>query len=570
MVRVLLGSIMGLILMNTLLIVSAVPDCSLDVRNSDGSPISIIGSGVPFQLIVTMRNCNEQPQVTFDETPFSLLRCVSIQTRIINGNSSLSYVYSARIDTVGSYEVGPARVNIGGVAYNTNSCTVEVGAHEKTVGARFIAELCTDDTDLFIGQETTVRVRIYSALSAPEVESLHVSKVDGIVVGEFQQGSAGSEVRDGVRYRYKEFTAPLYANKIGTFTLPAYSADIRDDHGVRRNSFFFFSAIAPTKQIHSNTISLTVTALPKSDMPYALIGNYQEAIATVEPAIITLGQAIKYRITVFGMGNSALAKTPLLADMPSACKYYDSSITELSDEDGIVFEYIVQPRQPGTWEIPAQEIMYFNPTTEEYHTLLTAPIAITAQEPVGTDSQKFIEQKSAQSSDAVLATSVQKYHPDLSAASPMHALPMQIPWFWYWFCMACMVIIVIGMQVYTYCFAVYLRNYQAYRRYYAFYTARMALKRLEQRPGSRSLHDIFVVLFSDYYGVDPSLVTEQFIHDHLITTGLLSADGIHSWCRFWHQVVQAQYGNLTTKKLNATIYTEARLWITAFSKMGTR
>ena len=97
-VRVLLGSIMSLMLMGASVLSGGMPDCSLEVRSGDGSPISMVGSEVSFQVIVVMRNCSEQPQVSLDKSAFAMLRRVSIQTRIINGNSSISYVYSARID----------------------------------------------------------------------------------------------------------------------------------------------------------------------------------------------------------------------------------------------------------------------------------------------------------------------------------------------------------------------------------------------------------------------------------------------------------------------------------------
>ena len=210
---------------------------------------------------------------------------------------------------------------------DTIPVSLQVGSQEKVVGARFMMELIVDDTELYVGQETMIRVRVYSAASSPEVESLHMSKVDEITVGEnFKQVTTGSEIKEGVKYRYKEFSAPLYAHKVGKFVIPAYSADIRDDNG-RRSGFFFFSAIAPTKQIHSNMVSVAVRALPQHDRSYALIGDYRTATASVDPALITVGQAIRYSITVLGTGNSALAKAPLLSDIPATCKYYDSSVT---------------------------------------------------------------------------------------------------------------------------------------------------------------------------------------------------------------------------------------------------
>lgn len=566
MVRILLGSIMSVMLMGASMLSSGIPDCSLEVRSGDGSPVSMVGSGVPFQVIVVMRNCSEQPHVSLAESSFALLRRVSIQTRIINGNSSISYVYSARIDHTGSYEIGPARVSVSGMICDTNTCSIEVGSQEKVVGARFMMELIVDDTELYVGQETMIRVRVYSAASSPEVESLHMSKVDEITVGEFKQVTTGSEIKEGVKYRYKEFSAPLYAHTVGKFVIPAYSADIRDDNG-RRSGFFFFSAIAPTKQIHSNTVSVAVRALPQHDRPYALIGDYHTATASVDPAVITVGQAIRYRITVLGTGNSALAKAPLLSDMPATCKYYDSAVTELSGDEGIIFEYIVQPRQAGTWEIPAQEIDYFNPATKKYHTLQTEPVIMTAQ---GGPQQQTVQQINHEElSDASFAQrSAIRYHPDLSAASPIATMPLQLPWFWYFMSIVVIAILAVVTFLYSIVLTHYKKNYLVYRQRYAFQTARAALKRLEHAHKSQSLHAIFVTLFADYYMIDPSRVTERFIREELIKSGLLSEDGLQSWDRFWHQIMQEQYGSVHARKTDKTIYAEARLWIAAFSKMG--
>lgn len=544
----------------------AIPECSLDIRGSDGAALSTVGSGVPFQVIVTMRNCTDQPHVEIDDAPFALLRRVSVQTRVINGNSSVSYIYTARIDGNGPYEVGPARVVISGTTYETNTCAIEVGGQEKVVGARFIMQVSCDDDIIYVGQETVLRVRIYSATSVPEVESLHMPKVDGISLGELRENASGTEYIEKVKYRYREFLAPLSAQKIGKILIPAHSADVRDDQA-RRGSFgFFFSTIAPTKQIYSNSCSLEVCPLPVSDKSTSLIGDYTSLSAVVDPDIITLGQAVKYKLTIIGTGNALKITPPLLADMPSSCKYYDSSTVSL-DIGGAVFEYIVQPREAGTWEIPSQEIVYFDPKKREYCTVCSQEVVITVL-PVHNQEHDTSTLSETCDNKNILVSSGQQFHPDLCSADPVHVKAQRIPWFWYWVLIIVGTILCCGYFFIGACILYYNKNRMIYRSRCAFYSARRSISDSEKRGEKSNLYDIFITFFADWFMVEKSCVTEDFIQEKLFAYGFLSEDGVESWNRFWYKVVHEQYGVALPQKIDKTIYAEARLWIAAFSKVG--
>jgi len=550
-------------------LVAAVPECVLEVRSVDGAAVTMVGVGVPFQLIVTARECAEQPAVKFDESPFAMIRRISVQTRTVNGHSSVSYVYSARIDRIGQYDIGPAQVTIAGQRYQTNRCELEVGEHTKTTGSRFMMQISLDETDLYVGEQTTMRIRVYSATSAPEVESLHIARVDGVTIGEFAQTNAGTETRDGIKYRYKEFTAPIYPENAGKFVIPACSADIRDDQ-MRHGGFFFFSTIAPTKQVYSNAVSCVVKNLPHATKPYALIGDYTEVEASVEPDMVELGQAVRYRLTVYGKGNNAQAKAPLLSDIPTSCKYYDSSVVPLPEQKGVVFEYIVQPRQAGTWEIPAQEIIYFNPAKKSYYSLTSDIVVITAQQSETQQRTAITPPTGTDKTESEMTTTMQRYHPDLISADPSSHSEWFIAWFWYWLFVSIVGIVTIGSFIGTLIYGFCANNAPFYKKRLAFYKARKALSACEQGKKIVSVHQIFVTLFADWFMVPESEVTESFIKQQIQKSGILSEDGAESWQRFWHTIVQEHYGAAHEKKINKTVYTEARLWITAFSKCVVR
>ncbi len=567
--HVLLGNYFIALLVCHVISIYAGPECGLEVRNTDGAVVSMVGSGVPFQLVVTVRDCVEQPQVQFDESPFAAIRRVSVQTRMVNGYSSVSYVYSARIDTMGTYEIGPARVTVKGATYITNAIPLEVGKQEKTVGSRFMMQTSIDDASLYVGQQSTLRIRILSTVGKPEVETIHLPRIDNVVIGEFTVTDTGSEYHDGIKYWYKEFTASLYAQKAGKFLIPACSADIHDDQA-RRSSFFFFSAIASTKQIYSNTVALTVREVPVGNKPYALIGEYTCAVATAEPEIVELGQAVRYRLTVYGEGNNAQCKAPLLSDVPDSCKYYDSSMIPLDNKAGVIFEYVIQPRQPGTWEIPVQEVVYFDPSRERFCTLHTDAVIITAN-PGASYQQNITQEADEQQSDAQelhKAPLLQQYHEDLSPADPAPYRTLRIPWFWYWIFVILLWIAAVLMVLFWCMQRLYTQRYVFFKKKRAFAVARRALYALEHGKKAPCLYQIFVTLFAQWFVVPESEITEAFIKDHILAVGILSDDGLESWERFWHAIVQEQYGGAERSKINKTIYTEARLWITAFSKFG--
>jgi hypothetical protein len=159
-------------------------------------------------------------------------------------------------------------------------------------------------------------------------------------------------------------------------------------------------------------------------------------------------------------------------------------------------------------------------------------------------------------------------HPDLCALPPIPTKTIRLQWFWYW------VIIVMSGACFCLFFIFrifslyYYKNKRTYRCRFAFYHARKLLNNTEKKERGSDLYSIFITLFADWFMLEKSYITEKLIKEKLVSLGLLSEDGLESWNRFWYKVVHMQYGFSPMQKADKTLYTEARLWIIAFSKVG--
>ena len=70
----------------------------------------------------------------------------------------------------------------------------------------------------------------------------------------------------------------------------------------------------------------------------------------------------------------------LLPQLTKQFKVYTDTIKTKSTDTQRIYTYTIRPTIPGTLEIPAVEVTYFNPVERRYRTVKTAPVPIRANE----------------------------------------------------------------------------------------------------------------------------------------------------------------------------------------------
>lgn len=133
-------------------------------------------------------------------------------------------------------------------------------------------------------------------------------------------------------------------------------------------------------EIISNTLN-EVKELPANAPPSfnGAVGRFdmKTEINTTETKT---DEPITYRIKITGNGNLALFQTPLL-DLPPGWETYDPKVSETSNSK--TYEYLLIPRSPGTFTLPAHQWSYFDPDRNLYQTIASEEYAIDVEAGTG-------------------------------------------------------------------------------------------------------------------------------------------------------------------------------------------
>jgi len=146
----------------------------------------------------------------------------------------------------------------------------------------------------------------------------------------------------------------------------------------------FFSLRNPYETIEraSPAIAIESRSLPPG-APAAFHGavgrfDMSEQINRTE---VEVGESIQVTVRISGTGNLAMLE-PLPLKAPGIFEAYDPEVEMAIDSGGQqvrghkTFTYLLVPRSNGTFEVPAIEFAYFDPSTEQYRTLRSQPRSV--------------------------------------------------------------------------------------------------------------------------------------------------------------------------------------------------
>ncbi|MEO0474115.1 MAG: BatD family protein, partial [Bacteroidota bacterium] len=123
----------------------------------------------------------------------------------------------------------------------------------------------------------------------------------------------------------------------------------------------------------SNPITVNVRPLPAKNRP----ANFDGAVGTYEMAVrldtleTETGEPVTLSIKISGKGNIKSIKEPRL-NFPPDFELYDPKIADKSSKSGGVisgrknFDYLIVPRNPGTYKLPVVEFAYFDINKRDY------------------------------------------------------------------------------------------------------------------------------------------------------------------------------------------------------------
>ncbi len=345
----------------------------------------------------------------------------STSMSFINGQMSRSvnttFSYTLTADLEGSFTVGPASCTADGKKISSNSFTIKV---EKPTAAQQQQrqqqqaqqrrqaydpwaqqpqeETKIDETTLFArasvnksspyqGEQIIITYKIYTQIP---ISQFAIDKLPGNRgfwaedLSEGQQVKQYEETVNGKRYQVAEIRrGALFAQESGNLTVEPLDLNVlamvqrqRRRTGSIWDLFddpFFNAAQAVERPLRTNKLNIHVRPLPSAPDNFSgAVGRF-DVKGGLTAESVRANEAITYRITVSGSGNLMLINAPT-PDFPNIFEVYDPQINDdiRRSDAGIsgsrTFEWILIPRSQGTFTIPAQQFVFFDPATGQYVT----------------------------------------------------------------------------------------------------------------------------------------------------------------------------------------------------------
>jgi hypothetical protein len=366
----------------------------------DKNPVE---SGEVFSLRLTLENGRgniEAPDLSDFQVIFGPSQSSSY--RIVNGaqSSNITLSYTMRAKAPGTYTIGTATAKVGNKTYTSEPISLTVvkgtgsssssnqgtgstsqqrqqssGGSAKT-DENLKVQILASKTNVFQGEQIVLTYVLLSRYNNIDLGSTDFPSLSGFWVEEVNLGQTtwedNYEMINGVPYRKAVLKQQvIFAQRPGELQIPPLKITSR----VNRSFFNPGTEVSAT----SNSPLIKVKALP-GNPPESFdgaVGDFSFAVKTGATSLKT-NEAIDLTMTITGKGNLTLVKNPEII-FPADFDAYDPELKNRISINGAgvsgsrTYQYLVIPRYPGKYEVPAINFTYFDPAKEKYVTLNQGP-----------------------------------------------------------------------------------------------------------------------------------------------------------------------------------------------------
>lgn len=327
---------------------------------------------------------------------------VSYQSSNINGKmtttTQVSYTFLLIASKEGTISLPPAVLRVNKKELKSNPVNIEVIAQGKTESANsrsstgrdeeaapVIVKLIPSRTELYEGEQLVISTKIYVRVRN-EIHSLNSPGYEGFWVENLDPDQmAGNDVLNGYNYNSQVVKRELLtAQKKGEVIIDPVSLDVTILNRIsrRRSVFdsFFDDPFSDNYQrdrrmLKSNSPVIKIKELPagKPDGFRGGVGNFKVSSFIKSEDSITTNNALSLIIQIQGSGNLPLLNAPEV-NFPPDLEVFDPKRTENVNHGSggttgsVHFEYVIIPRHPGNYRIPAVNYAFFNPSSGKYVT----------------------------------------------------------------------------------------------------------------------------------------------------------------------------------------------------------
>lgn len=358
--------------------------------------------------------------------------------QIVNGHtsssSSITFTYTLYADKTGTYTIPAAHAVINGKSVASRAVKIVVSGHASNGGnapqmhedrqrggddgLRAAGSAITGN-DLFIKVSANKRTvheqepilltyKVYTLVDLTQLEG-KMPDLTGFHTQEVQlpqQKSFHVEKVNGRNYRCVTWSQyVMYPQMTGKLQIPSITFKgivVQQNRNVDPFEAFFNGGsgyVEVKRNIEAPGLTVNVLPLPKKPADFSGgVGKFNIS-AQLSQTEVKAGNPTTLRVVIGGTGNLKLIKQPVV-NFPKEFDKYDPKVTDKTRltangvEGNMVYDFLVVPRNEGTYTIPAVTFTYYDTSANAYKTLQTKPITVHVAKGDGKSSaESFASQK---------------------------------------------------------------------------------------------------------------------------------------------------------------------------------
>lgn len=539
---------------------------SIETRLLDeqGREVAITGIGIPVILEVIVRGTSSPVTKLFIDGIKNFDREQQGTTRqvsTVNGKATTKtiYRYMIRAKQEGVYTIGPVQAHVDTEIYNSPSKTLEVKQGYKDLNQKVALEVIADKQQVFVGERMPLRIRFYKDKKC-ELLGVDPLELHGCKMSAMQGPFSGVAQRNGTQQKYIEWQTSFVAQNAGEFTIPALRAHYKElssqagMHSALLGGLFDFGYTQ--KSTYSSPISFTIQSLPAYQGKVHGIGSFNSLRATLNQQTAKQGEGVVLSLELEGEGDFDAIVHPEL-QLPPSLTYYDSKTTINTAGTKKTFEYIIQAKEEGLWEIPSQNFVFFDIQDRTYKKLQTEPLSLIIT--TGLQKNKQPEENRQQELSQIKSAlwPLQEYQP----FEQRKKFPIYMFWLGFFAPLA----------------FVLLRNYRSILHVYSgsknpkwrkkkiLASTRKKLKALSKTHDTSQLYTIFVSFIAHWQNITEAEVSQEIIRQKLVR---FSQATVAQWDIFFVKIMEQAYSNnVLTIQEKEELFKNAFVWLSLFEKI---
>jgi hypothetical protein len=244
-----------------------------------------------------------------------------------------------------------------------------------------------------VGQPITATLKLYTRVNLSGINELKYPDMKGFLREDIKTPelrNLETEVIDGVQYGtgvlqrfmlYPQIPGEIRIDPVEITAMVQQRSNVRDPFF--DDAFFdnFFSSVSTVPQkISTRPEVITVKPLPDprpADF-HGAVGSF-DLSSSLSKSEVEVNDAINLTINLKGSGNLNLAGEPVI-HFPQGIEKYDPQVTVRNSGTASgtkTFEYLLIPRNTGTFELPPVSYTVFDPQEKKYITLRTDGYTVT-------------------------------------------------------------------------------------------------------------------------------------------------------------------------------------------------